>query len=29
LRLDVGDEMYFNDNTHHNLKATFGPIIRF
>jgi hypothetical protein len=29
LRFDVGDEMYFNDNTHHNLKATFGPIIRF
>src|ERR1700693_2969675 len=29
LRLDIGDEMYFNDNTHHNLKATFGPIIRF
>jgi hypothetical protein len=27
--LDIGDEMYFNDNTHHNLKATFGPIIRF
>jgi len=29
LRLDIGDEMYFNNNTHHNLKATFGPIIRF
>jgi len=29
LRLDIGDEMYFNDNTHHNLKVTFGPIIRF
>jgi hypothetical protein len=29
LRFDVGDEMYFNNSTHHNLKATFGPIIRF
>jgi hypothetical protein len=29
LRLDIGDEMYFNNDTHHNLKATFGPIIRF
>jgi hypothetical protein len=29
LRLDVGDEIYFNDGTHHNLRAAFGPYIRF
>lgn len=29
LRLDVGDEMYFNHGTEHNLKVTFGPYIRF
>jgi hypothetical protein len=29
LRLDIGDEMYFNNNTHHNLRVTFGPVIRF
>ena len=29
LRLDAGDEMYFNHGTHHNLKVTFGPFIRF
>jgi hypothetical protein len=29
LRLDVGDEMYFNDGTHHNLRVAFGPYIRF
>jgi hypothetical protein len=29
LRLDVGDEMYFNGGTHHNFRATFGPVIRF
>ena len=29
LRLDVGDEMYFNNGTHHNLKVMFGPYIRF
>jgi hypothetical protein len=29
LRLDIGDEMYFNHGTHHNLRASFGPIIRF
>lgn len=29
LRLDVGDEMYFNHGTHHNLRAAFGPYIRF
>jgi hypothetical protein len=29
LRLDVGDEMYFQGGTHHNLRVTFGPVIRF
>jgi hypothetical protein len=29
LRLDVGDEMYFNGGAHHNLRAAFGPYIRF
>jgi hypothetical protein len=29
LRLDLGDEMYFNHGTHHNLKVMFGPFIRF
>jgi hypothetical protein len=29
LRLDAGDEMYFNDGTHHNLRVAFGPYIRF
>ncbi len=29
LRLDVGDEIYFNNGTHNNLKVTFGPNIRF
>jgi hypothetical protein len=29
LRLDVGDEMYFSGGTHHNLRAAFGPFIRF
>jgi hypothetical protein len=29
LRLDVGDEIYFNNGAHHNLKMTFGPHIRF
>jgi len=29
LRLDAGDEMYFNHGTHHNLKVMFGPEIRF
>jgi hypothetical protein len=29
FRLDVGDEMYFNSGTHHNLRITFGPSIRF
>jgi hypothetical protein len=29
LRLEVGDELYFNRGGHNNLRATFGPIIRF
>ncbi len=29
LRLDVGDEMYFSNGTHHNLRVAFGPSIRF
>jgi hypothetical protein len=29
LRLDVGDEIYFNHGTHHNLRVAFGPTFRF
>jgi hypothetical protein len=29
LRLDVGDEIYFNNGSHHNFRAAFGPYIRF
>ena len=29
LRLDVGDEIYFNHGTHNNLRMAFGPYIRF
>jgi|SRR6516162_8280055 hypothetical protein len=29
LRFDIGDEMYFNSGTHHNLRMAFGPYIRF
>lgn len=29
LRLDVGDQIYFNNGAHHNLRVSFGPIIRF
>jgi hypothetical protein len=29
LRLDVGDEIYFNNGAHHNLRVAFGPMIRF
>ena len=29
LRLDAGDEMFFNHGTHHNLKVMFGPFVRF
>ena len=29
LRLEVGDEIYFNNGPHNNLRVTFGPIVRF
>jgi hypothetical protein len=29
LRLDIGDEMYFNGGAHNNLRVSFGPFIRF
>jgi hypothetical protein len=29
LRLDVGDEIYFNNGAHSNLAVGFGPTIRF
>ena len=29
LRLDVGDEIYFNNGSHHNLRVAFGPVFRF
>jgi Outer membrane protein beta-barrel domain len=29
LRLDVGDELYFNNGAHHNLRVAFGPVFRF
>jgi hypothetical protein len=29
LRLDAGDEIYFNAGMHNNLRVTFGPSIRF
>jgi hypothetical protein len=29
LRLDVGDEIYFNGGAHNDLRITFGPSIRF
>jgi hypothetical protein len=29
LRLDVGDEIYFRDGTHNNLRIAFGPSLRF
>jgi hypothetical protein len=29
LRLEGGDEMYLNSGAHHNLRITFGPILRF
>ena len=29
LRLDVGDEIYFNNGARHNLRVTFGPFLRF
>ena len=29
LRLDVGDEIYFTNGAHNNLRVSFGPTIRF
>src|SRR5262249_3873825 len=29
MRLDIGDEMYFNHGTHNNLRIAFGPTFRF
>src|SRR6202166_4439840 len=29
LRLEAGDEIYFNQGAHNNLRLTFGPILRF
>jgi hypothetical protein len=29
LRLEFGDEIYFNRGAHNNLRITFGPILRF
>jgi len=29
LRLELGDEIYFNNGGHNNLRVTFGPILRF
>ena len=29
LRFEVGDEIYFNNGAHNNLRLTFGPIVRF
>jgi len=29
LRLDVGDEMYFDGGVRHNMRVTFGPQLRF
>jgi hypothetical protein len=29
LRMDIGDEMYFNNGTHNNLSISLGPYIRF
>jgi hypothetical protein len=29
LRLELGDEIYFNNGAHNNLRITFGPTLRF
>ncbi len=29
MRLDVGDQIYFDNGARNNLKVTFGPVIRF
>jgi hypothetical protein len=29
IRVDAGDEIYWTDTAHHNLRITFGPTVRF
>jgi hypothetical protein len=29
LRLEVGDDIYFDNGARNNLRVTFGPTIRF
>jgi hypothetical protein len=29
LRFELGDDIYFNNGAHNNLRITFGPIVRF
>jgi hypothetical protein len=29
LRFEMGDEIYFNNGAHNDLRITFGPILRF
>jgi hypothetical protein len=29
LRAEAGDEIFLNNGTYSNLRATFGPVIRF
>lgn len=29
IRIDAGDELYFNNGTYNNLRVTFGPTLRF
>jgi hypothetical protein len=29
LRAEVGDEIYFKNGSHNNLRVTFGPTFRF
>jgi len=29
LRFELGDEIYFNNGPHNNVRITFGPILRF
>jgi hypothetical protein len=29
VRLDLGDEMYFDNGVRHNMRVTFGPQLRF
>jgi hypothetical protein len=29
LRFELGDEIYFNNGAHNNVRITFGPILRF